>query len=237
MYKKPEKLDKQIAQFYINYFTIFFVAYYIGSYYFLLDFDNFETWNWINYIFILVTAFKVCFLIDFFKIKESEIHKKTYEDKYLDFIIDYERANPVTRIEGEMRYLDKLQEKNKINEIEKDRRKKKIKEENQMKLYLRRQRISRIANIKELNNLLNFDDDDEQKNKKDIICDIESINENDKKEGKIFKIKKAKSKIRKKNEKHVNNESGTSISSNYLMNKDNSNKTTLNYSKYINKNN
>ena len=91
MYKKPEKLDKQIAEYYMNYFEIIFSAYYIGSYYFILDFDNFEIWNWINYIFMLFMCFKGCFLIDFFKIKESEIHKKTYDDMYLDFAIDYER--------------------------------------------------------------------------------------------------------------------------------------------------
>ena len=152
---------------------------------------------------MLFMCFRRCFLIDFFKIKESEIHKKTYDDMYLDFAIDYERANPVTRIEGEMRYLDKLEEKNKINLIEKDRRKRTIKEENQMKLYLRRQRISRIVNIKELNNLLNLDDD-AQKTEKDIICNIEQIIENDKKEGKIFKIKKSKIKTRKSKSKYAN---------------------------------
>ena len=230
MYKKPEKLDKQIAEYYINYFAIIFSAYYIGSYYFILDFDNFEIWNWINYIYMLfIYYFRRCFLIDFFKIKESEIHKKTYDDMYLEFVIDYERSNPVTRIEGEMRYLDKLEEKNKINPIEKDRRKRTIKEENQMKFYLRRQRISRIANIKELNNLLNLDDD-AQKKEKDIICNIEPIIENDKKEGKIFKIKKSKIKTRKSNVKHANNESETSFPSHYLMNKENSIKTTIKYS-------
>ena len=69
-----------------------------------------------------------------------------------------------------MRYLDKLEEKNKINKKEKDKRKKKIKEENQIKSHLRQQRLSRIINIKELNNILNLDDDDEQEN--DIIFNM-----------------------------------------------------------------
>ena len=34
---------------------------------------------------------------------------------YLEFVTDYERTNPMTRIEGEMRYLDKLEENYKIN--------------------------------------------------------------------------------------------------------------------------
>jgi len=62
MYKKPEKLDKQIAEYYMNYFEIIFSAYYIGSYYFILDFDNFEIWNWINYIFMLLCVSGVVFL-------------------------------------------------------------------------------------------------------------------------------------------------------------------------------
>ena len=113
----------------------------------------------------------MCFKKDFLKLKESELHKKTYDDMYINFANDFERANPMTRIEGEMRYLDKLEEKNKINKKEKDKRKEKIKEENQIKFYLLKQRLSRILNIKELNDLLNLDDDEKEK---DIICDINS---------------------------------------------------------------
>ena len=69
--------------------------------------------------------FNMCFQKDFFNIKKSKIHEKTYDEMYLDFIIDYERANPMTRVEGEMRYLDKLDENKRINKIEKDKRKKK----------------------------------------------------------------------------------------------------------------
>ena len=110
---------------------------------------------------------------------------------YLDFVTDYERANPMTRIEGEMRYLDKLEEKNKINKQDKDKRKKKIKEENQIKFYLRKQRLSRILNIKELNDLLNLDDDQEKDKDKDIIVNMNSKN----KSGTIieFETKKSKS--------------------------------------------
>ena len=44
-----------------------------------------------------------------------------------------------------------------------------------MKFYLRQQRISRIIDIKEFNNLLNLDDDEPEK---DIICNIDQIYEN-----------------------------------------------------------
>ena len=172
MYKKPEKLDKQIAEYYIAYFFIIFYAFSLGSLQFLIGYNAYFDFDfhdpWITTILIISNAllfipFQLCFKKDFLNLKESKVHKKTYDDMYLYFINDYERANPMTRIEGEMKYLDKLQEKNKINKKENDRRKKKIKEQNQLKFYMRKQRLSRILNINELNFLLNLDDD-EQKN-------------------------------------------------------------------------
>ena len=204
MYKKPEKLDKQIVEYYITYFFMIFFAFVYGSFHFLignLGFFGFEFQNiWITIIFIfcnilLFIPFQLCFKKDFFKFKESEIHKKTFDDMYVYFNNDYERANPMTRIEGEMRYLDKLEEKNKIDKKEKDKRKKKIKEENQIKFYLQKQRLSRIMNIKEINNLLNLDDDNEQEKEKDIICNIHTTiksgtsKEFGKKKGKASKTK------------------------------------------------
>ena len=55
---------------------------------------------------------------------------------------------------------------------------KQIKKQNQIKLYLRKQRLSRILNVIDLNNLLNLNDDEEQEKEpdkeKDIICDSHS---------------------------------------------------------------
>ena len=204
MYKRPEKLDKQIAEFYITYFFIIFYAFGFGSSLFLtgvmgyFDLKYQDTWiSIILYIsnILLFIPFQLCFKKDYFKMKESEMHKKTYDDMYIYFVNDYERANPMTRIEGEMRYLDKLEENNKINKKEKDKRKKKIKEENQIKFYLRKQRLSRILNIKELNNLLNLDyDNDEQEKEKDII--IYSMHSKNK-SGTIIEFETKKSKSNK----------------------------------------
>ena len=117
---------------------------------------------------------------------------------YLDFIIDYERANPMTRIEGEMRYLDKLEEKNKIDKKEKEKRQKKIKEENQMKFYLNQRRTGKIINSKDLNTVLNIYNDEQKKVKdKDIFCNIEPTIENYKKGRKIFKNKTSLNKRKK----------------------------------------
>ena len=199
MYKKPVKLDKQIAEYYIIYFFIIFYVYNLGNYIFLLE--MFDVWTFISSCFIIILLFipfNRFFYVDFFKFKESEVHKKTYDEMYLDFIIDYERANPMTRVEGEMRYLDKLEEKNKIDKKEKEKRQKKIKEENQMKFYLNQRRTGKIINSKDLNTVLNIYNDEQKKVKdKDIFCNIEPTIDNYKKGRKIFKNKTSLNKRKK----------------------------------------
>ena len=184
MYKKPEKLSKLIAEYFVIYFFFNFFVFTIGSSYFISSGE--DTWIRIIsdiYSTLIFIPFHQFFKKDFFKFKESEMHKKTYDEMYLDFNTDYERANPLTRIEGEMRYLDKLGEKNKMNKINIDKRKKKIKEQEPIQFYLRQQRMSRIINIKELNNLLNLDDDDDdEQQEKDIICSTFQKIEDSKKE-------------------------------------------------------
>ena len=240
MYKKPEKLDKQIVEDYVNQLFSIFFDFILGNIYFIMRLSK----NDINdsseklrltiklttylyaflckiiFISILIIPFKKCFQRDYLGIKESAIHKKTYDEMYFDFTTDYERANPMTRVEGEMRYLDKLEEKNKINKIEKDKRKKKMKEENQIKFYLKKQRLSRIIDSKELNNLLNLDDDSQEK-EKDNICNIIPTMENYKKE--------KKSKTGRSGKINFNNESN--ISTKFIMNKGKANIIKLKSSK------
>ena len=224
-YKKPEKLDKKIVDFYLRYFISIFAIYAYGDIIFLNDVYEKNTWSLVNFwVFygLLLCPYHLLLHIDFLKFKESQIHKKTYDDKYTDFMTDYERANPMTRIEGEMRYLDKLEEKNKIDKKESDRRKKKIKEENQMKNYLKQQGVIQKQNIKGLNNILIWNEEDEE----NINNKIEPIMEKDDKEGKIIQKNKSK-----KN-KIINIESGTLYQSNYLINQGHTSSIMLNNSKY-----
>ena len=83
----------------------------LGNYYFLRDVYEKETQslaNFLSFYILIFIPFHSLFRIDFTKFQKSEIHQKTYDGKYSYFNMDYERANPMTRIEGEMRYLDKL---------------------------------------------------------------------------------------------------------------------------------
>ncbi len=174
----------------------------------------------IIYLFFIIISLIITFLlkkINFLKLKKSDIYKNTYEEKYIDFMNDYERANPFTKKEGEMRYLDKLEEKNKINKEEKDKRKKKIKDDNSVMNYLKQRRLSRIQNIQGLNNILNkFENKNDNKNNINNVLIP------------IIKNYKKKEHIKKnKNKKIFNIETGSSIQSNYLMNQGRSSRNML----------
>ena len=157
MYKKPEMLDKIIAEYHTKFFVLIFWAYGVGDLCFLSHEKNYSSIiNFFLFHFLIVSPFQSYFYKDFLKFKQSEIYQKKYDDIYVDFFTDYERANPMTNIEGEIRYIDKLEEMHKINKEERDVRKKKIKQINPMKSYLIQQRLSRIQNIQGLNNLLNM---------------------------------------------------------------------------------
>ena len=138
MYKKPEMLNRQIVEFYSNYFVLIFFVYGIGDYIFLHDVYEKKTWSLVNIIVFgvsIILPYHQLLSIDFLKFDESQIHEKEYSEKYVDFLNDYERANPMTKKEGEIRYLEQLEKKHKINRKEAEERKKKIKEENPLQYY------------------------------------------------------------------------------------------------------
>ena len=138
MYKKPEMLNRQITEFYSNYFVLVFFVYGISDYIFLHDAYEKRTWPLVNIIVfgvLIILPYNQLLKIDYLKFEESQIHEKEYKDKYVDFLNDYERANPMTKKEGEIRYLEQLEKKHKINKKEAEKRKKIIKEENPLKYY------------------------------------------------------------------------------------------------------
>ena len=113
MYKKPEMLNRQIVEFYSNYFVLIFFVYGIGDYVFLRDVYEKNTWSLVNIIVfgaLIILPYHQLLSIDFLKFEESKIHEQEYKEKYVDFLNDYERANPMTKKEGEMRYLEQNEE-------------------------------------------------------------------------------------------------------------------------------
>ena len=113
-------------------------VYGVGDYIFLNDVYEKKTWSLVNIIVfgvMIILPYHQLLSIDYLKFEESQIHEKEYNDKYVDFLNDYERANPMTKKEGEMRYVEQLEKKHRINKKEGERRKKRIKEENALRYY------------------------------------------------------------------------------------------------------
>jgi hypothetical protein len=197
MYKKPEMLNRQIVEFYSNYFVLIFFVYGIGDYVFLHDVYEKKTWSLVNIIVfgvLIIFPYHQILSIDYLKFEESQIHEKEYNDKYVDFLMDYERANPMTKKEGEIRYLEHLEKKHKINRKELEKRKKIIKEENPMKNYTN-QIINQ--NLKGISDLLKNDEE----NKEYIISPmaIEQRKEND------FEANRKKGLIDNESSNNINN--------------------------------
>jgi hypothetical protein len=197
MYKKPEMLNRQIVEFYSNYFVLIFFVYGIGDYVFLHDVYEKKTWSLVNIIVfgvLIILPYHQILSIDYLKFEESQIHEKEYNDKYVDFLMDYERANPMTKKEGEIRYLEHLEKKHKINRKELEKRKKIIKEENPMKNYTN-QIINQ--NLKGISDLLKNDEE----NKEYIISPmaIEQRKEND------FEANRKKGLIDNESSNNINN--------------------------------
>ena len=132
MYKMPEMLNRQIAEFYTNYFVLVFFVYGIGDWVFLHDKYESKTWSLVNIILfgvLIIFPYHQMLTFDYLHFEESSLHEEDYNKKYTDFLNDYERANPMTEKEGKLRYLKAKREKGEIKEDEFNKEKKEIENE------------------------------------------------------------------------------------------------------------
>ncbi len=107
-YKKPEMLNRYLCEFYVSYFIIILFVYGIGDFIFLSDVFETRVWSLVNIItfgVLIVVPYHRILSRDFIEFKESSIYTKKYAEAYLGFNIDYERANPMTKEEGEIRFI------------------------------------------------------------------------------------------------------------------------------------
>ena len=65
---------------------------------------------------MIIIPYHRLLIIEYFDVEESEMNNKKYNDAYLSFRIDYERANPMTKKEGTINYLNRLRNENRIDE-------------------------------------------------------------------------------------------------------------------------
>ena len=132
MYKMPEMLNRQIAEFYTNYFVLTFFVYGIGDWVFLHDSYKSKTWSLVNIILfgvLIILPYHQLLSIDYLHFDESSLHEDDYNVKYTDFPNDYERANPMTEKEGKLRFLKAKKEKGEIKEDEFNQEKNEIENE------------------------------------------------------------------------------------------------------------
>ena len=132
MYKTPEMLNRQITEFYTNYFVLTFFVYGIGDYVFLGDSYKTKTWSLVNIILfgvLIIFPYHQMLTFDFLKSKDSEIYEEDYDEAYIDFNTDYQRANPMTEKEGKLRFLETRKAKGKIKEEEFNQEKNEIQNE------------------------------------------------------------------------------------------------------------
>ena len=132
MYKTPEMLNRQIAEFYTNYFVLTFFVYGIGDYVFLHESYETKTWSLVNIILfgiLIIFPYHQMLTFDYLDFEESSIHEQDYNEKYTDFNTDYERANPMTEKEGKLRFLEAKKAKGEIKEDEFNKEKNEIQNE------------------------------------------------------------------------------------------------------------
>ena len=151
LYKRPEMLNSKICEFYSKYLFVNYFMLGLGEFVFLRDEEKDNKWNFINIMvfgILIIIPYNEIFNFDFIGINESDLKQEKYEDIYFTFYNDYERANPMTKKEGMKRFINKLKEKNFLQENEYNEIQKNIENINLMEVYYESKKYSRENTIK-----------------------------------------------------------------------------------------
>ena len=122
MYQRPEMINDQLCKGYIDYFIFALFLIGIGDYIFNKDIYETKLWPLLNItIFGILTIMPYKHIIKYFikynmYLKESNTHKMCLNDVYYTFFNDYERANPMTKKEGIINYINGLKDKGIISD-------------------------------------------------------------------------------------------------------------------------
>lgn len=120
-YRRPEKINGSLTLTYMNFFKFIIFIYSISVYVFIGDIYTLNE----KYHLIAIILFGVLNIIpfdSFFKrlsfLKITDLNKSKYSDIYFELGMTYDMSNPMTKSKGFEKYIDKLKEKNIINEDE-----------------------------------------------------------------------------------------------------------------------
>lgn len=122
-YRRPEKIDGQITLTYVKYFRFIIFIYAIAVYIFIGDIykkTNDKPFHLIAIIlFGCLCIVPVNSVFKFFSFLDmSDFQNINYLDMYFEMGMTYEMANPITKNKGFELYLDRLRQKNIINDEE-----------------------------------------------------------------------------------------------------------------------
>ena len=112
LYNRPEMINEKICLFYIEYFVVNLFFLNLGIFIFIKDVYSSEI-----LIIILLIVFGIFSIFPFTKLincqclnvpKKLLLNTTLYEDVYFSFYNDYQRQNPMTKIDGLKNYITKL---------------------------------------------------------------------------------------------------------------------------------
>ena len=141
MYKRPEMLNRQIAENYVSYFVLILFVYGVGDYIFLNNVFDTKIWSLLNIIIfgvLIIIPYHQLLNRDFLEVDESALHNQNYDKAYPTFFLDYERANPMTQKEGNLKYQKTLKDLGYIKNDEYENNISYINSANPMQLYINR---------------------------------------------------------------------------------------------------
>lgn len=122
-YKRPEMINFEIGKLYFSNFKIAVLLLSVSN--FIFHQSNFIN----NQIFLLLGPIIVVLIITFFPydhlldinyigVEEKDIIQGKYEDFYFKFNFHYDRTNPFTKLQGNLKYVERLKSKNLISDEE-----------------------------------------------------------------------------------------------------------------------
>ena len=112
LYRKPEMINERICLFYIEYFVMNLFFFNLGVYIFIKDIFSIDF-----LLIIFLVIFGILSIFPFTKLINCEclkvpknilLNTTQYEDIYFSFYNDYQRQNPMTKIDGLKNYITKL---------------------------------------------------------------------------------------------------------------------------------
>lgn len=122
-YKRPEMINFEIGKLYFTNFKISILLLATSNFIFFQTVykDNQIFWLVAPLIIVLLlTIFPFDHLLDmnFIGVEEKDIVQGKYEDFYFKFNFHYDRTNPFTKLQGNLKYVERLKAKNLISEEE-----------------------------------------------------------------------------------------------------------------------